>query len=53
MYHGNLNLFQPISFNSVSSTSVFTVAGLIVNGPYEVDSLSRLTSLVHYSMVMG
>ena len=48
-----LNLRHPISLSLVSSTSDFTMAGLMMEGPEEVDCLSCFTLLVHSSRLMG
>ena len=46
MHHGKFNLLQPICFNSASKTSLLTMVGVTVDSTEEVDSMSRLTSLV-------
>ena len=37
MYQGKLNLLHPISAGSGSSTSVFTISGVMSEGPKTVD----------------
>ena len=46
VHHEKLNIHQPISFNSGSRTSVFNMAGVTIDGPYEVYSRSCLTTSV-------
>ena len=46
VHHGKLNIHEPISINSGYLASVFIIAVVTVDGPDEVDSLSRINSSV-------
>ena len=39
VHQGKLNLLQPISLSSVSRASVFTMTGVTMEGPDDVDYL--------------
>ena len=47
VHHGKLKLCHPIFASSVSKDYVFTIVGLMPEGPDEIYYLRRLTSLVY------
>ena len=53
MHQGKLNFFHPIYVSSGSSASVFTISGVMYEGPEEVVSWRRLTSVIYFSIGRG
>ena len=53
MHQGKLNFLRHISDSLGSSASVFTIAGVIYEGPEKVLSQRRLTLVMYFSNEMG
>ena len=53
MQQVKLNLLHPISTSSGSIASVFTIDGVMYEGPEEVVSWRRLTSVIYFSIGRG
>ena len=53
VHQGELNLLHPISDSSGSSASVFTISGVMYEGPEGVVSWSRSNSVIYCPNEMG
>ena len=53
VHHVKLNLLQPISLSSGYRTSILTMAGVNMEGPYEVASPRFFSSLTYSLRLIG